>query len=99
MLYRTCDEIWRVSGDTSNDFSFYTKRLILSGVYTSTLLFWINEDSNNFENTEKFLDRRLKNVSSIGKIKKVSNDFFMNESGYFKNALSIFSNFSRGTKE
>ena len=37
ILYKTCDLIWRDCGDKSTDFSFYTKRLILSGVYSSTL--------------------------------------------------------------
>ena len=34
MLYKTCDDMWRASNDKSTDFSFYTKRLVLSGVYT-----------------------------------------------------------------
>ncbi len=69
MLYKTCDDIWRIAGDTSTDFSFYTKRFILSGVYTSTLMFWINDESNDLKETENFLERRLYDVSKIGKVK------------------------------
>ena len=71
MLYKTCDIIWRDCGDKSTDFSFYTKRLILSGVYSSTLSYWLNE--SNFTKVEEFLQRRLDNVSNFGKIKKLPN--------------------------
>ena len=53
MLYNTCDRIWRVSGDQSTDFSFYTKRLILSGVYSSTLMYWIQDDTGDLKNTSE----------------------------------------------
>ena len=72
MLYNTCDRIWRVSGDQSTDFSFYTKRLILSGVYSSTLMYWIQDDTGDLKNTEDFLNRRLEDVSKIGKAKQFS---------------------------
>ena len=71
MLYKTCDIIWRDCGDKSTDFSFYTKRLILSGVYSSTLSYWLNE--SDFAKVEDFLQRRLNNVSNFGKIKKFKN--------------------------
>ncbi len=71
MLYKTCDIIWRDCGDKSTDFSFYTKRLILSGVYSSTLSYWLNE--SDFVNVEDFLQRRLNNVSNFGKIKTFKN--------------------------
>ncbi len=73
MLYKTCDEIWRTSNDKSTDFSFYTKRLILSGVYTSTVFYWLNEDS--IEKVENFLDRRLNDVHKFGKIKNFTRNF------------------------
>ena len=71
MLYRTCDVIWRDCGDKSTDFSFYTKRLILSGVYSSTLSYWLNK--SDFAKVEDFLQRRLNNISNFGKIKKFKN--------------------------
>ena len=70
ILYRTCNNIWRISGDTSTDFSFYTKRLSLAAVYTSTLLFWLNDTSIDEEKTESFLERRLSDISKISKLKK-----------------------------
>jgi ubiquinone biosynthesis protein COQ9 len=68
-LYRTVDAMWHAAGDTATDFNFYTKRLLLSGVYTITLMFWINDESEDFEATWAFLDRRIENVMGIEKFK------------------------------
>jgi ubiquinone biosynthesis protein COQ9 len=73
ILYRTCNNIWRMSGDKATDFSFYTKRISLAAIYTSTLLFWLNDSSIDEENTEYFLDRRLNDISKISNFKKPFN--------------------------
>jgi ubiquinone biosynthesis protein COQ9 len=57
LLYRTVDAIWYAAGDTSTDFNFYTKRATLAGVYSSTLLYWLNDRSEGSEATWSFLDR------------------------------------------
>ena len=59
---RTVDAIWHLAGDRSADFSWYTKRAILAGVYGSTLLYWLGDDSEADEDTLAFLDRRLARV-------------------------------------
>jgi ubiquinone biosynthesis protein COQ9 len=66
-LYRTVDAMWRAAGDTATDFNFYTKLLLLSGVYVSTLMFWINDKTEDAEATWSFLDRRIDDVMSIQK--------------------------------
>jgi len=43
-LSHTVDLMWRAAGDRSTDFSYYTKRLLLAGVYTATLTFWLDDD-------------------------------------------------------
>lgn len=68
-LYGTVDAIWRAAGDTSTDYNFYTKRLILSGVYTSTAAVWFGDDTDGFEKTWAFLDRRIEDVMQIEKVK------------------------------
>ena len=68
-VYRTVDNIWRGVGDTSADFNFYTKRALLAGVYTSTMLYWFADTSEDFEDTWKFLDRRIADVMQIEKVK------------------------------
>jgi ubiquinone biosynthesis protein COQ9 len=69
MLYRTVDAIWYAAGDTSVDFNFYTKRATLAGVYSATLLFWLNDRSEGAQATWDFLDRRLDDVMKIEKLK------------------------------
>ena len=67
---RTVDAIWHAAGDTSADFSWYTKRAILASVYASTLLFWLRDTSEDDRETLAFLDRRLQGVGGIGKLRK-----------------------------
>jgi ubiquinone biosynthesis protein COQ9 len=65
-LYRTVDAMWYAAGDTSTDYNFYTKRLLLAGVYSSTLLYWLNDKSEGKEDTWRFLKRRISEVLKIG---------------------------------
>src|SRR5262249_47033155 len=69
-LYRTVDLMWKLAGDHSTDFSFYTKRMTLAGLYSGTLLYWMHDDSENQQNTLAFLKRRLKDIGGFGKWKK-----------------------------
>jgi len=66
----TVDAIWHAAGDASADFSWYTKRGILAGVYSSTLLYWLRDFSDGDEATLAFLDRRLSNVAQVGRVRK-----------------------------
>ena len=67
--WRTADIIWRNAGDTATDYNHYTKRLTLSAVYASTLLTWLDDDSDGLADTAAFLDRRLANVMQFEKFK------------------------------
>lgn len=67
-LYRTVDAIWYAAGDTATDYNFYTKRALLAGVYSSTLLYWLEDKSEGHEATWAFLDRRIANVMNIPKL-------------------------------
>jgi len=69
-LAATVDAVWFAAGDTSTDFSWYTKRGILAAVYGATLLYWLSDASEEDEATLKFLDRRLAGVAKIGKLRK-----------------------------
>ncbi|MES2984871.1 MAG: COQ9 family protein [Pseudomonadota bacterium] len=68
-LYATTDAIWREAGDTSTDYNFYTKRLMLAKVITTTLTVWLDDDSDGLADTEAFLRRRIENVMQIEKLK------------------------------
>ena len=69
LLYRTMDAMWRAAGDTSTDFNFYTKRVILAGVYSSTLMRWFTDESEDEHQTLEFLDRRIEDVMRFEKFK------------------------------
>jgi ubiquinone biosynthesis protein COQ9 len=69
LLYRSVDAIWHAIGDTSTDFNFYTKRAILAGVYSTTLMRWFNDDSEDESATEEFLAARIENVMQFEKLK------------------------------
>lgn len=65
LTYQTVNAMWYAAGDTASDFNFYTKRALLSGVYTSTLLYWLNDASDDRADTWAFLDRRIGDVMKI----------------------------------
>jgi len=67
--WRTADGMWRLAGDTSTDFNHYTKRATLGVVYASTLLVWLDDQSEGQVDTAAFLDRRIDNVMSFEKWK------------------------------
>ena len=67
--WRTADVMWRIAGDTSTDFNHYTKRATLGAVYGSTLLVWLDDQSEGLADTAAFLDRRIDNVMSFEKWK------------------------------
>jgi ubiquinone biosynthesis protein COQ9 len=67
--WRTADRMWRIAGDTSTDFNHYTKRMTLGAVYGSTLLVWLDDQSEGWADTAAFLDRRIDNVMRFEKLK------------------------------
>ncbi len=67
--WRSADLMWRLAGDTSTDFNHYTKRVTLGAVYGSTLVAWLDDDSENRAETAAFLDRRIDNVMQFEKWK------------------------------
>lgn len=64
--WRACDQIWKAAGDRSEDYNYYTKRGLLSTVIASTMLCWLDDDSENFVETRAFLERRIDEVLKIG---------------------------------
>lgn len=69
LLWQSADRMWRGIGDTSTDFNFYTKRTILIGVYSATLVRWFNDQSEDEADTNAFLDRRIEDVMRFEKFK------------------------------
>jgi len=67
--WRSADLMWRIAGDTSTDFNHYTKRMTLGAVYGSTLLVWLDDQSEGWADTGSFLDRRIEDVMRFEKFK------------------------------
>lgn len=67
--WRAADRMWRLAGDTATDYNHYTKRTLLSAVYGSTLSVFLDDESENFQNTRAFLGRRIENVMQFEKMK------------------------------
>ena len=67
--WRSADLMWRLAGDTSTDFNHYTKRMTLGAVYGSTLLAWLDDQTEGWQASAAFLDRRIDDVMKFEKWK------------------------------
>lgn len=67
--WRAADTMWRLAGDTATDLGHYTKRITLSAVYGSTLLVWLDDESEGEADTRAFLARRIEDVMRFEKLK------------------------------
>jgi ubiquinone biosynthesis protein COQ9 len=61
--------IWYAVGDTSTDLNFYTKRLTLAPIYVATVLYWIDDSSEDSAATWSFLDRRIDDAMVIPRLR------------------------------
>ncbi len=66
-VYHTVDAIWHAAGDTATDWNFYNKRGLLAAVYSTTVLYWLEDGSEGFADTWSFLDRRIADVMKVPK--------------------------------
>ena len=69
LAWRAADRMWRVAGDVATDFNHYTKRATLSAVYGSTMLVYLDDNSEDLADTRAFLGRRIDDVMQIEKTK------------------------------
>jgi len=67
--WHSADLMWRLAGDTATDYNHYTKRALLTGIYTATLAVFLDDESEGKEATRAFLDRRIENVMQFEKTK------------------------------
>lgn len=66
LLWRTADSLWYAVGDRATDYNYYSKRLLLSGVISTTTLYWLGDRSEEHANTAAFLERRIDEVLKVG---------------------------------
>ena len=73
MLHENSDFIWKLSGDKSNDFSYYSKRGLLSIIYLSTLIYWLNDKSEKDIATKNFISKSVDGiVDGVSKFKQLN---------------------------
>jgi ubiquinone biosynthesis protein COQ9 len=63
----TADAMWYAAGDASADFSWYTRRATLAGIYGATVAYWMRNDDPEIGEALDFLDRRLAELARFGK--------------------------------
>jgi len=70
--FRTCDLIWRYVGDKSIDYNYYTKRMLLLGVYISSIIYYTKDESINDVATDEYIYNSLsKIVNTSSKFKNI----------------------------
>jgi ubiquinone biosynthesis protein COQ9 len=69
LTWDTADAIWRAIGDSSHDFSWYTRRSTLAAVYSATLLYWLDDGSEGAADTLAFVERRLADVGKLTRVR------------------------------
>ena len=67
-------------------FNWYTKRVTLAGVYKSTEVFMVQDQSIDYEQTWQFLDRRMHNLGKFGKFTRGVNSVFTSAYKMHRNA-------------
>ncbi len=68
-IWAAADTIWRAIGDTSTDGNYYSKRTILSGVISTSMMAWLGDNSEDKAEGRAFIDARIANVMSFEKAK------------------------------
>jgi len=75
LMMRSVDLMWRAAGDRSSDFSYYTKRALLGGVYGATLVYWLSDSSEGHADTWDFLNKRIDDVEQIEKLRGAAREW------------------------
>ena len=77
MIFNVSDEIWFLSGDTSTDFNYYSKRGILMNIYSLSYLYNLNQE--DFSKTEKFINKQIDLTLRFGKVKSKFKKIFQSK--------------------
>jgi ubiquinone biosynthesis protein COQ9 len=81
LAWGTADAVWNAVGDAAHDFSWYTKRSTLAAVYSATLLYWLEDASEDSADSWEFLRRRLADAQRVPNLRAWLEDGFHNLPG------------------
>lgn len=68
------DDICYYAGDRSVDVQWYIRRVVLAGIYKTTELYMLQDNSEDHTETWKFLERRIKEAAQISSILSATAD-------------------------
>lgn len=91
-LMELSDDIWHYAGDKSTDTNWYTKRALLAGVYKTTELYMMQDQSTDHQATWDFLDRRLSGAVEFGTAFRQQRQSAENVVGSLFGAATTFAN-------
>jgi ubiquinone biosynthesis protein COQ9 len=69
MMWNLSDTIWVALNDSSTDVNWYTKRITLGFVYSTSLIYWLGDESHELKKTKDFLERRIEDVMEFEMVK------------------------------
>ncbi|XP_017885913.1 ubiquinone biosynthesis protein COQ9, mitochondrial isoform X2 [Ceratina calcarata] len=73
-LLTLVDDICYYAGDRSVDINWYTRRVVLAGIYKTTELYMLQDNSEDHNRTWNFLERRIKDATQIHAILVATSD-------------------------
>jgi len=59
---KIADIVWRYAGDRSSDFTWYSKRAILMGIYTGAEVYLLADKSEDAKDTFDFIERGVRDL-------------------------------------
>lgn len=77
-VWRTVDLMWQAAGldgSAAEGFAYYSRRATLAGVLTSTLLYWLGDQSEDCAASWAFLDRRIEDAMRVGRLRSTIEDW------------------------
>ncbi|XP_043289966.1 glomulin-like [Venturia canescens] len=73
-LLTLVDDICYYAGDRSVDFNWYTRRVVLAGIYKTTELYLLQDSSEDHMKTWEFMERRIEDAVQINRVVSVTSD-------------------------
>ncbi|WVZ57233.1 hypothetical protein U9M48_007643 [Paspalum notatum var. saurae] len=61
------DEMWHAAGDSGSDIDWYVKRTVLGGIYSTSEVYMLTDNSPDFRDTWTFVNRRIKDALDLKK--------------------------------
>lgn len=65
-LHNLSDDFAFYAGDQSNDTAWYAKRLLFSSIYVKSELYMLQDTSENFESTKRFVESSVNSIRAAG---------------------------------